>query len=169
MIDFWYRLLQWTSLFGPWPSKCWAYINVHPTLCNMYISHYQSTKRERKKQKYVFSHLSLKLKQGHITQAPLIRCISSRRQIENNLQKKELPRIHPVRMATGGAVTRSVWEQREGLSSGHTVRHQCCLEHKQQYPCPAWWQRCFLRPLMCYDFELCSWQRGLQAYFLDPT
>lgn len=131
----------------------------------MYTSHYQSTRKVRKNQKYVFSHLSLKLRQGHLTQAPLIRCICSRCQIENNLQKKELPRIHPARMATGGAVTHSGWQQRGAVMVAPTVHRQWCLEHKQQCPRPAWWQRCFLRPLMWYDFELCSWQCGLQAYF----
>lgn len=84
---------------------------------------------------------------------------------KNNLQKKELPRIHPARMATGGAVTHSGWQQRGAVMVAPTVHRQWCLEHKQQCPRPAWWQRCFLRPLMWYDFELCSWQCGLQAYF----
>lgn len=69
-------------------------------------------------------------------------------------------------MSAVGAVTSSVLRAgTEILMAATRAQHQWLLEHKQQYLCPAWLQRDFLRPVLWYDFELCSWQCGHQAYF----
>lgn len=70
-------------------------------------------------------------------------------------------------MSAVGAVTSSILRAgTEMLMAATTAEHQWLLEHKQ-YLCPAWWQRDFLRPVLWYDFELCSWQCGHQAYFAN--
>ena len=153
MIDFWYRTSRVDISFWFLTIQMLSLHQRTPYVMQHAYFPLPKYEERKKKNKSMFSHLSLKLRQGHITQAPLIRCICSRHQIENNLQKKELPRIHPARMATGGAVTHSVWEQRGAVILAPRVHHLWCLEHKQQYPCPAWWQRCFLRPLMWYDLS----------------